>query len=237
MTAIGAPETPSRVGSRRSGGTRSRGTRSGAARYARWAGELLITFGVIVMLFAAYEVWGTTAIVEAHQQDLDKQLTQAWTTAGDEQAMPGSALARLYIPVLGMHWVVVEGVQLSQIQYAPGHYPGTAMPGQIGNFSVAGHRIPSIFWNLQEVTKGQPIIVQTKDYWYVYTVTEQEVVDPYAIRVVAPTPDDLNAAPSRAMLTLTTCNPKWADYQRLVVHAELTSTTPAAGGPPIPLGS
>ncbi|HEY2793914.1 MAG TPA: class E sortase, partial [Micromonosporaceae bacterium] len=216
-------------------------------RIARGLGEVLITLGLIILLFALYEVYGKTEIVNAHQKTLDQQLTQQWAapdptgksaaTPSDPQPLPGDAFARLYLPVLQKHWVIVQGVSLADIEFAPGHYPGTAMPGQIGNFSVAGHRIPSIFWNLQELTKGQQIVVQTQDNWYVYTVVSQEAVLPTAIKVIAPVPDQIGVAPNKAMMTLTTCNPKWADYQRLVVHAVLTKTAPAKDGPPIPLGS
>jgi sortase A len=233
-----------RTGSFRAGPQRGETAR----RIARGLGEVLITLGLIILLFALYEVYGKTEIVNAHQQTLEQQLTQQWngaaptSTAGgavtsDPQPLPGDAFARLYLPVLQKHWVIVQGVSLADIEFAPGHYPGTAMPGQIGNFSVAGHRIPSIFWNLQELTKGQQIVVQTRDDWYVYTVTSQEAVLPTAIKVIAPAPDRIGVAPTAAMMTLTTCNPKWADYQRLVVHAELTKTSPAKDGPPVALGS
>ncbi len=231
--------------SRTAGGTPS-GRGESIRRIARGTGEVLITLGLVVMLFALYEVYGKTAIVDAHQNSLSQQLTQDWNTptptAGGATGQPveplrGSAFARLYLPVLHQHWVVVEGVALSDIAYAPGHYPGTALPGQIGNFSVAGHRIPSIFWNLQEMQKGQLIVVQTKDFWYVYTVTVNEVVTPHSIEVVAPTPDKIGVAPKQAMMTLTTCNPKWNDYQRMAVHAVLTSKSPAKDGPPVALGS
>jgi LPXTG-site transpeptidase (sortase) family protein len=213
-------------------------------RIARGTGEVLITIGLVVMLFAVYEVYGKTAIVDAYQAKLERQLTQQWAAPGPAidgpqtvEPLRGSAIARLYLPILHQHWVVVEGVALSDIAYAPGHYPGTALPGQIGNFSVAGHRIPSIFWNLQEMRKGQLIVVQTRDYWYVYTVTLNEIVTPHSIEVVAPTPDRIGVVPSQAMMTLTTCNPKWNDYQRMAVHAVLTSRTPAVAGPPVTLGS
>jgi sortase A len=222
-----------------------------ARRIAHGIGEVLITAGLIILLFALYEVYGKTEIVNAHQKTLEQQLTQQWaapapatssgtpksTTTSTATPLPGSAIARLYLPVLHKHWVVVEGVQLSNIEFAPGHYSGTAMPGQIGNFSIAGHRIPSIFWNLQELKKGQLIVVQTKADWYVYTVTVQEVVTPTSIEVIAPQPDHVGVKPTDAMMTLTTCNPKWADYQRLVIHAELTRTARAKAGPPVALGS
>lgn len=210
----------------------------------RVSGEILITFGLVILLFAAYEVYGKASAIEAHQKVLSHQLDQAWAqavaagaTPASSRIHPGAAIARLYVPVLKLHWIVVEGVDAGDIRYAPGHYPGTAMPGQIGNFSVAGHRVPSLFWNLQEVRPGDQIVVQTHDYWYVYRVTANEIVTPHSIEVVAPAPDRIGVAPTTAMLTLTTCNPKWNDYQRMVVHAKLVTTTPYRNGPPLALGS
>ena len=213
-------------------------------RIMRFSGEILITFGLVILLFAAYEVYGKASAIDAHQKVLSHELDRTWAqpvaaaaTPAGLRISPGTAIARLYIPVMKLHWVVVEGVDVGDIRFAPGHYPGTAMPGQIGNFSVAGHRVPPLFWNLQEVRPGDQIVVQTQDYWYVYRVTANEIVTPHAIEVVAPTPDRIGVAPTTAMLTLTTCNPKWNDYQRMVVHAELVTTRPSGDGPPVALGS
>jgi sortase A len=141
-------------------------------------------------------------------------------------AAPGTNLVgRLYIPKLDKEWVVVDGVQPDDIRYAPGHYPDSAQPGQIGNFSVAGHRIKKIFWRLDELKPGDVIGVETRANWYVYKVYGHQVVKPSAIEVVAPVPNKPKAKPTQALLTLTTCNPKYNNYERLIVHAELVSVS------------
>jgi LPXTG-site transpeptidase (sortase) family protein len=241
----------SRGGGRRqrnTAGGRRRGREATSAgrgrRIMRVTGEVLITFGLVIALFAAYEVYGKASAIESHQKTLSHQLEQAWAQPPPAAARlsspgiePGTAIARLYIPVMKLHWVVVEGVDGGDIRYAPGHYPGTAMPGQIGNFSVAGHRVPPLFWNLQDVRPADEIVVQTRDHWYVYRVTANEILTPHSIEAVAPTPDRIGVTPTTSSLTLTTCNPKWHDYQRMVVHAELVTTTPYDDGPPVALGS
>src|SRR5262245_55993151 len=139
--------------------SRKRSTADVVKLVARSAGEVLITFGVVVLLLAAYEVWGKGAMIHAHQNDLNSQLSQAWgnpavgpsASAAEGEPPPGWAIGRLYIPKLNLHWVVVEGVDLKDLRYAPGHYPGTAMPGHLGNFSVAGHREPGMFWDLDRL--------------------------------------------------------------------------------------
>ncbi len=201
----------------------------------RITGELMITFGLIVLLFAGYEVFGNSAKVQAEQNSLDDALAQQWNdpAAGPSAptakgpAAPGKNLVgRLYIPKLDKEWVVVNGVQPEDIRYAPGHYPETALPGEIGNFSVAGHRIRKIFWRLDELRDGDVIGVETRDSWHVYRVSSSVVVLPSAVEVVAPVPGKPKAKPKKAMLTLTTCNPKFNNYERLVVHAELAETVP-----------
>src|SRR5262249_40020500 len=160
----------------------------------------------------------------------DRQLAQDWgnpvvgtsSAPGGMPAAPpsGGAIARLYIPRMHKQWVVVQGVAPSDIRYAPGHYPDTAMPGQLGHFSGARHRTPAIFWDLDQVRKGDYVGVETRDSWYVYRVSEIEIVSPHAIEVVAPTPDHPGQPPTKKMITLTTCNPKLDNYQRLIVHGE-----------------
>jgi LPXTG-site transpeptidase (sortase) family protein len=209
----------------------------------RTAGELLITFGLVILLFAAYEVWGKTAIVDAHQNDLDHALTQEWdsqpvtqlptTPTKELPPLPGNAIGRLYIPRLAKHWVIVEGVAPDDIRYAPGHYPGSAMPGEKGNFAMAGHRMRSVFWDLDQLETGDKIVVETQRAWFVYAVVKESIVKPTQVEVVSAQPPGVTPG---KLLTLTTCNPKWDNYQRLIIHAELVGQQSRADGPPPELG-
>jgi LPXTG-site transpeptidase (sortase) family protein len=213
----------------------------------RGVGELMITFGLVVLLFAAYEVWGKSAIVDAHQNDLDEQLAQEWappvggtpspSAAASAPALappPGKAVARLYVPRLKKHWVVVEGVAPADIRYAPGHYPKTAMPGQAGNFAVAGHRNRATFWRLDELDDGDTIVVETRTDWHVYAVVRTRIVRPQQVEVVRRVPPGF--ARGAKLLTLTTCNPKFDNYERLIVHGELVRSQPRGAGQPAELG-
>ncbi|WP_230393757.1 class E sortase, partial [Plantactinospora alkalitolerans] len=213
----------------------------------RTTGEVLITFGLVVLLFAAYEVWGKSTIVNAHQDDLTQELAQQWgdpdptvgptptATPSPDKPVRGKPIAGLYIPKLDKHWVVVEGVTQKDIRYAPGHYPQSALPGQIGNFSVAGHRNRATFWRLDELDDGDPIVVESKTTWYVYQVSQTRIVKPSQVEVVAAVPGKPGVKAKDAMLTLTTCNPKFDNYQRLIVHAKLVRTEPKTPGAPKPV--
>ncbi|SBT49969.1 sortase A [Micromonospora auratinigra] len=209
----------------------------------RVTGEVLITFGLVVLLFAGYEIWGKSVIVDAHQNDLSSQLAQEW--GGDPTVAPtgptpkptapaeGKPVAGLYIPKLDKHWVVVEGVTPNDIRYAPGHYPKSALPGQVGNFAVAGHRIRATFWRLDELNPGDDIVVESQTEWLVYKVYQQRIVKPSQVEVVAPVPGEPGAKPTEKLLTLTTCNPKFDNYQRLIIHARLDHVlAKSAGRPP-----
>ncbi|MBM7077650.1 class E sortase [Micromonospora humida] len=209
----------------------------------RVSGEVLITFGLVVLLFAGYEIWGKSVLVDAHQSKLNQQLAQAWGPTGDPTVSPtgpakavapaeGKPIAGLYIPSLDKNWVVVEGVTQEDIRYAPGHYPKSALPGEVGNFSVAGHRNRATFWRLDELKSGDAILLEGKQDWYVYKVYQSRIVRPDQVEVVAPVPGEPNAKATRKLLTLTTCNPKFDNYQRLIVHAELDRTQPKSQGPP-----
>ncbi|MFK3982658.1 class E sortase [Micromonospora sp. NPDC050397] len=217
----------------------------------RFSGELMITFGLVILLFAGYEIWGKSVIVNAHQDTLSQELEQAWEdegipttdpTVGPSQAPTvvappkapagGKPMASIYIPKLDKSWVVVEGVTQKDIRYAPGHYPKTALPGQVGNFSIAGHRNKATFWRLDELHEGDVIVAESKTNWYVYKVTQNIIVKPSQVEVVAPVPGKPKAKATKAMLTLTTCNPKFDNYERLIIHAELARTQAKSDGQP-----
>ncbi|MFE9694651.1 class E sortase [Micromonospora sp. NPDC005806] len=210
----------------------------------RLTGEVLITFGLVVLLFAGYEIWGKTVIVDAHQNDLNSQLAQEWggtdptvAPTGGPTPKPtppaeGKPVAGLYIPKLDKHWVVVEGVTPDDIRYAPGHYPRSAMPGEVGNFAVAGHRIRATFWRLDELNPGDDIVVESQSQWFIYKVYQQRIVKPTQVEVVAPVPGEPGAKPIEKLLTLTTCNPKFDNYQRLIIHARLDHVLAKSVGRP-----
>ncbi|NHA00955.1 class E sortase [Nocardioides sp. W3-2-3] len=114
-----------------------------------------------------------------------------------------------------------------------GHYLGTALPGQVGNFSVAGHRLThgSAFTDIDRLRTGDVVGVRTAGSWFVYRVTAHEIVEPGALDVIAPVPDTPGATPSRALMTLTSCHPLYGSSQRYVVHAE-PGAQPARRGRP-----
>jgi sortase A len=209
------------------------------------------------LLLVVYELYVTGIYTHAEQHKLEKQIATTWvppvsastapapvklTTAPVETTPPvGDPVAILHIPRLGesWKWVVVEGVDTDQLARGPGHYPGTALPGGIGNFVVSGHRTThgAPFFNTDSLKDGDPIVVETAQAWYVYRVTGQDVVAPTAVGVVLPVPNQPGVTPTQQLLTFTTCNPRYSASQRLVIHGVLSEIDSKAGAPPDALRS
>jgi sortase A len=222
---------------------RPRPPRGWISKTALIIGELLVTFGVIVFLFIFYELKITDWQTAATQHRLSHQLQIQWQTpvkapvtvpvgakpkpVADPplKVVEGQGFAILRIPRLGAgyHWVVVEGVGHDDLEEGPGHYPGTALPGQLGNMVISGHRTTfgHPFNRLGEVQSGDIVTLQVRTKTYRYRVIGTQIVDPSDTAVIFPVPGKFGATPTRRLLTMTTCNPEYSAAQRMVVTAEL----------------
>lgn len=213
-------------------------------------GRTCIASGVLILLFVAYQLWGT-GLSEARAQDrlradfldaLQTPVTTTTTTApGDDgssdatappaaapRATPtGEAVAIIRIPKIDVEKAVVEGVSVGALKKGPGHYPSTPLPGQPGNAAIAGHRTTygAPFYRLDELQPGDRIEVTTKQGDFVYRVMETKIVRPSQNEVLAPTDDN--------RLTLTTCHPRFSAAQRMIVTASLTNEPVEATPPPV----
>jgi len=203
----------------------------------RVVAEILLTLGLLVIAFVVYLlVWSDVQSAHAQSQlraTFRAQVEDAHhvqTTSGASTTVvsppaEGEALAILRIPRLGddWSWVMVEGVADSDIAKGPGHFPGTAMPGETGNFAVAGHRAThgEPFAHLDELRKGDQVVVTTTTDTFTYVVDRSEIVSPELLSVLDAVPGHPDARPKRALLTLVTCNPRWGSTERLIVSGHL----------------
>jgi sortase A len=210
----------------------------------RGVGELFITAGLVLLLFCAYQLVWTNVEADRATHNVSKRLHNTWATP-PPQATAGPApihyvlgkpFAFLRIPRLGKNFTVpiVQGVGLTQLAEGVGHYPKTAGPGEVGNFAVAGHRAThgEPFRNLDRMRKGDKVVVETQDTWLTYVVDSTRIVNPSDVWVIDPVPGQKDATPTRKLLTLTTCNPRWASTQRLIIFTHLLLEQPKADGPP-----
>jgi len=138
-----------------------------------------------------------------------------------EQPATDQQVARVFqggtirIPSIGVDQAIVRGVGRADLRQGPGHYPGTALPGTRGNTVISGHRTTYTrpFHDLDRLDIGDAIWVDTAEGSFKYIVEESFVVDPTNVEPLR--------GSDRAILTLTTCNPKGSAAQRLVVVAAL----------------
>ncbi len=125
-------------------------------------------------------------------------------------------VGRIEIPQLALDRTIYEGVRLTTVDYGPGHWPGTALPGELGNVVLAGHRVShnADFRDLDQLAPGDEVIFTTKrGRRHVYNVVSTEIVGPEAIRII----DQTYARTA----TLFACHPPGSVAQRIVVHLEM----------------
>ena len=217
-------------------------------------GEVLMTLAAVCALYVVWQMWWTG--VQSEHTQVETRQSASWSDpaggdsskvakaqSGDVPVQPTSAsdgelIAQVYVPRFGQGWVrnVVEGTDEAELSlHGLGHYPSTQMPGSVGNFAVAGHRngYGQPLGDVDKLQEGDPIIVRTKDYWYVYHYTRYEIVLPTDVHVIAPNPEDSTANPTKRMITLTTCEPKystpthrWISYGELAYWAKVSDGVP-----------
>ena len=201
------------------------------AKVLSGVGRSCITVGTLLLLFVAYQLWGT-GIREAQAQDrlghkFDKTLAEAkdhppGTVDAIAPVAEGEPTAIIRIPKIGVDKKVVEGVGVPDLKKGPGHYPDTPLPGQKGNAAIAGHRTTygAPFNRIDELKPGDDILVTTVQGEFRYVVKDTEgdgdghlIVSPSQVEVLDDKGDN--------RLTLTACHPKLSARQRIVVVAEL----------------
>lgn len=213
-------------------------------RVARFLGELLLTAGIVVALFGGYQFFWTNHAAAGAQRELTADLRRSWDAAAvapgltpAKAPVPGQGLALLHIPRLGAGWVqpVVQGVAAADLSRGVGHYAQTALPGQVGNFAVAGHRAThgEPLRHLDRIRAGDAVVVETSDSWFTYAVSAGPlIVATTATDAIAAVPPLSGARAGERLLTLTTCHPRWSSEKRMIVHATLVGERPRADGSP-----
>jgi sortase A len=128
---------------------------------------------------------------------------------------PEVKLGTIEIPKLDINETMFDGIRLTTLDKGPGHWPGTAMPGDIGNVVVAGHRVSHSkpFRHIERLVAGDEVIFTTEAGRFVYTVVSTEIVQPNAIYIIDQTAEKTG--------TLFACHPPGSTAQRIVVHMTL----------------
>jgi sortase A len=244
---------------------RAPATRPGRARHVLLGvvgviGELMITAGVLLGGFVVWQLWWTDVEGDRAQAQVLEDLDWEPVPAAVADAAAPSVAARqtgeppvpaepehatTFATMVVPRWAgeperpVSQGVDRETVldPLGVGHYPGTAMPGAVGNFSVAAHRTTygKPFNRIAELVAGDPVVVRTEATWYVYRVTGTQIVGPSDVSVIEPDPAAPGAEPTQRTMTMTTCHPMFSARERYVVHATLDYWAPTSGPAPAEL--
>ena len=224
--------------------------RRSSQRILGTVGEVMFTVGLILLLFVGYQLmWTNISAAQAAdraaaevQTQWAAQETPSPTEEGPGEATPaaeqpeiGTPFGLVYIPRLrDKVWALplIQGVGPEQLAQGIGHYVGTAMPGELGNFATAGHRAThgEPLRNIDQLEKGDQVIVETATSWYTYTLDRSKIVSPFDVWVIDPVPGEPDSTPTEAIITLTSCNPRWASTERFIWWGSLVDTTPKSSG-------
>lgn len=233
------------------GGRRGRSRRPAPLTISGVLGELLITLGVLLGLFLVWQLFWTDVVAMGEQDQIIAAADEDWgaldteTIAAPQDGPPpvpslngeDNVFAMLHVPAFDrVRTPIAEGTDMERVLNVKGagHYSGTALPGEVGNFSLAGHRntFGRPFEDIARLKEGDPIVVETPDAFLVYRVTEHLIVQPEDVEVIAPNPDDPTAQATDRMLTMTACHPMFSARERYIVHAEFDYWTKRSDGIP-----
>lgn len=191
-----------------------------ASRVLRWIGIVCLVAASGIAGYVTWVLWGTGLETARAQQTLRASFERsvaepAVDRATDRRVLPGSALAEIVIPRIGVDFIVVEGTGVEALKKGPGHYVETAMPWEdSGRVGIAGHRTTYLrpFQDLDELGAGDDIILRTARGTFRYAVTRVRIMPSEGSgRVLAQT--------RTPTLVLTTCHPEYSAAQRLIVEA------------------
>jgi len=203
----------------------------GWRRPVRWFGVACLMGSAFFAGYVVWLLWGTgLQTAKAQETFRDSPTVQTWTRhplptpdpvdpGPGPRILPGDAYAVIKIPSIDVYFVVVEGTDYEDLKMGPGHYADTADPWDgAGRVGIAGHRTTYLapFFNLDRVAIGDGISLLTPYGTYRYEVTANFVLPEETAGTVL----EQTRAPT---LVLTTCNPKYASSQRLIVEADLVS--------------
>ncbi|HET7415456.1 MAG TPA: class E sortase [Arthrobacter sp.] len=228
-------------------------------------GELLVTAGVVLLLFVAWELWWTNVQAnERHQEVVESLVHEFDAGSGEESAGkpaesqagrtadsannqadppvtaevgPQQPIGVLYVPRFGDDYMrpIISGVGAAVLdQLGLGHYPETAMPGAVGNFAIAGHRQThgKVLDEIHTLVPGDKLYVQTEAGYYTYVFRNKQIVLPNRSDVLLPVPTQPGVEPKERLMTMTSCNPRFGDEERIIAYAVLDSWRSLDAGPP-----
>lgn len=196
--------------------------------------ELSFTLSVLVLLFLVYQLWFTTELAKNQQEQISQEfqtLLQEKAPLSENDALSEASsraaveiietpelkgLGLLYIPKLKSEvWglPVVSGTDDRALSQGVGHYTKTELPGESGNFAIAGHRATNgePFAYFERLSQGDMVYLQTTAGWFSYQLVQDQKIQETEVWVLGDDPIGLG---EQNLITLTTCDPRWNSTRR-----------------------
>ncbi|MFJ3306013.1 class E sortase [Streptomyces sp. NPDC086549] len=195
-------------------------------------GELLITAGLVLGLFVVYSLWWTNVVADRQADRQGDKVRDNWAHDSGPGALDTKdGIGFLHVPTMKNGEVLVEKGTSTKVlnDGVAGYYTDPVkatlpMSAKKGNFTLAAHRDGhgAKFHNIDKVEKGDPIVFETKDKWYVYKVyAVLDETSKYDVKVLAQVPKESGKKKPGHYITLTTCTPVYTSRYRYVVWGEL----------------
>jgi sortase A len=226
-------------------------------------GELLMTAGVVVFLYVAWQMWIGDVIYGAEANAEGQSLSEQWEQSYEELPEPPVAdpvtapvtaepvilpqpadaetFASMHIPRFGSDYNVPIAGGTTRPRTLDtkriGHYTDAAMPGEVGNFAVAAHRTTygAPFNRIADLHVGDAIVVETEGGWYTYRFRTLQYVKPSEVDVLLDVPQAPEVPAGERYITMTSCSPMFSLAERIVGYGLFESFTPRSAGPPASL--
>ncbi|WEK61512.1 MAG: class E sortase [Candidatus Microbacterium colombiense] len=232
------------------------------ATFASVLGELLLTAGVLVLLFVSWQMWIGDIIIAAQKNEEGAAVSAQWAagpapelpplvetddgTTEYEPVIPKAPadtekLGQMHIPRFGAdyNFGIYGGTSRARTldDLGIGVYTNSKMPGEVGNFAMAGHRTTwgKPFNQLDKLQLNDAIVVETPDGWFTYRFRTLEYVKPTQTDVLADVPQMPEVSTGERYITLTACSPLYSLAERIVAYGVFESFQPRAEGPPTAL--
>lgn len=202
----------------------------------RLVASIGLVAGLGISALALWNLIGSEQQASNNQQALAEEvpLVVNESAAGDGVSLKtGEVFAKLRAPRLGENYVrqIAEGTSMNEVlnKVGIGRYRTSSLPGEIGNFALAGHRAGNggPFRNIDQFQAGDLVYVETAEAVFTYRYLETKVVAPDEVGVIAAFPEGMSVQTSNdKFLTLTTCTPIYINTERLIVWFEQVSVDP-----------
>lgn len=175
--------------------------------------KILITMGLLIiigsLILITYSKYMENKALLSFEEKIERQEVITEVNPGDE-------IGIIEIKSVNLKNVIVESTDKKYLNHHVCHFENSAMPGEDGNFALAGHSSTyyynQVFNELHKVKIGDEIIIKTINDEFTYTITETIVVESDEIEV-------LDQDMTKKEITLVTCTN--GGKQRFIVKGEV----------------